>query len=161
MKKVLTLAFPVKEEKILLGLKKRGFGEGLYNGFGGKVEEGEDIESAMRRELKEETGLVACVYQKLGILTFYYSDRAMVVHVFKVMEYEGAPVESEEMTALWFDSTAIPFSKMWPDDEYWFPYFIENKPFEGEFWFSDKTDESGRLQLLKANVRPLTRCYFA
>jgi hypothetical protein len=30
-------------DRVLLGRKKRGFGEGYYNGFGGKVESGETI----------------------------------------------------------------------------------------------------------------------
>lgn len=43
--------------RILLGLKKRGFGAGKWNGFGGKVEKGETIEAAALRELEEESGL--------------------------------------------------------------------------------------------------------
>ena len=39
-----TLMLIVDENKILLGMKKRGFGEGKWNGFGGKVNEGETIE---------------------------------------------------------------------------------------------------------------------
>ena len=36
--KNMTLVFPLKPGKVLLGMKKRGFGSELYNGFGGKVE---------------------------------------------------------------------------------------------------------------------------
>lgn len=34
-----TLVFPFdkKNGQLILGLKKRGFGEGLYSGFGGKL----------------------------------------------------------------------------------------------------------------------------
>ena len=42
-KKVLTLVYIRDDEKILLGLKKRGFGTGKWNGFGGKVQAGETI----------------------------------------------------------------------------------------------------------------------
>lgn len=42
-----------------VGQKRRGFGEGLYNGFGGKVEKGEHVIEAAVRELQEECGLVA------------------------------------------------------------------------------------------------------
>lgn len=48
-KKVLTLVFVREAGKILLGLKKRGFGEGLWNGFGGKVEEGETVLQGAKR----------------------------------------------------------------------------------------------------------------
>ena len=42
-KKVLTLVHIRDEENILLGMKKRGFGVGKWNGFGGKVQPGETI----------------------------------------------------------------------------------------------------------------------
>lgn len=42
MAKLLTLCIVRKDSKVLLGMKKRGFGEGCWNGFGGKVTEGED-----------------------------------------------------------------------------------------------------------------------
>jgi hypothetical protein len=32
-----------QKDRILLGYKKRGFGMGKFNGFGGKVEKGETI----------------------------------------------------------------------------------------------------------------------
>ena len=39
---------------MLLGMKKRGFGTGKWNGFGGKVEVGETVADAAQRELEEE-----------------------------------------------------------------------------------------------------------
>ena len=39
--------------------KKRGFGIGKYNGFGGKVEAGETTREAASRELLEESNLFA------------------------------------------------------------------------------------------------------
>jgi 8-oxo-dGTP diphosphatase/2-hydroxy-dATP diphosphatase len=47
--KLLTLAFLRRSSQILLGYKKRGFGQGLWNGFGGKVQNGETIVAAARR----------------------------------------------------------------------------------------------------------------
>jgi 8-oxo-dGTP pyrophosphatase MutT (NUDIX family) len=55
--KILTLCLTKEDGMILLGMKKRGFGEGRWNGFGGKVEEGETIVEAAIREMKEESGL--------------------------------------------------------------------------------------------------------
>jgi 8-oxo-dGTP diphosphatase/2-hydroxy-dATP diphosphatase len=52
-----TNAFVVIGDKILLGMKKRGIGEGMWNGFGGKPEPGETILQAAYRELKEECGI--------------------------------------------------------------------------------------------------------
>jgi 8-oxo-dGTP diphosphatase/2-hydroxy-dATP diphosphatase len=47
--KLYTLAFVLDSRRILLGMKKRGFGAGRWNGFGGKVDPGESIESAAKR----------------------------------------------------------------------------------------------------------------
>ena len=52
-----TLCFLQKDNKLLLGMKKRGFGQGKYNGFGGKLQEGETIIQGVLRELKEECGI--------------------------------------------------------------------------------------------------------
>ena len=38
-------------------MKKRSFGAGKWNGFGGKVKEGEEIHEAAKRETKEEAGI--------------------------------------------------------------------------------------------------------
>ena len=38
-----TLCFPKRDDLFLLGRKKRGFGAGYYNGFGGKIEDGESF----------------------------------------------------------------------------------------------------------------------
>ena len=39
-----TLVFPIDEQnRILLGRKKRGFGANKYNGFGGKLDDGESF----------------------------------------------------------------------------------------------------------------------
>jgi hypothetical protein len=42
-RKILTLLLIQKANQVLLGMKKRGFGAGRYNGFGGKVEANESI----------------------------------------------------------------------------------------------------------------------
>lgn len=44
--------------QILLPMKKRGFGKGMFNGYGGKVMEGESVESAMIGNLKKNQDLM-------------------------------------------------------------------------------------------------------
>jgi len=53
-RKLFTLCIVLKRNEILLGMKKRGFGKGKWNGFGGKVLRGETIEKAAKRELREK-----------------------------------------------------------------------------------------------------------
>jgi len=57
MKKIATVLVVVKDGKVLLGMKKRGFGEGRWNGFGGKPNAGESVEEAAIRETQEECGI--------------------------------------------------------------------------------------------------------
>lgn len=47
--KLLTLLFVLEPGRVLLGMKKRGFGEGRWNGFGGKVQGGETVEEGAIR----------------------------------------------------------------------------------------------------------------
>lgn len=71
MKKVvMTNCFIVDSGKVLLGLKKRGFGKGKWNGFGGKPQGNETIEQAARREVWEEVKIKLGGLEKVGILEF-------------------------------------------------------------------------------------------
>lgn len=137
MKKILTLCMICTDDKVLLGMKKRGFGAGRWNGFGGKLEEGETIEVAALREVEEEVGIIPIDMKKLGILEFSFQSESKVleVHVFKVTRYVGTPAESEEMHPQWFSFADVPFSQMWSDDEYWFPYLQSSTLFRGSFLF--------------------------
>lgn len=139
MRKILTLCIVQQEDKVLLGMKKRGFGAGRWNGFGGKVQEGETIGKAAQRELKEEAGILAEDLKEQGTLEFAFQNNPEVleVHVFCTTRFAGEPVETEEMRPQWFFIGAIPFEHMWPDDIYWFPLFLEGKKFKGTFLFQD------------------------
>jgi hypothetical protein len=53
MKKILTLCVPINDGKVLLGMKKRGFGAGRWNGFGGKMEEALDTVKSNYKHIKD------------------------------------------------------------------------------------------------------------
>uniref|UniRef100_A0A7M4FGL5 Oxidized purine nucleoside triphosphate hydrolase n=1 Tax=Crocodylus porosus TaxID=8502 RepID=A0A7M4FGL5_CROPO len=134
-----TLVLLLQPPRVLLGLKKRGFGAGLWNGFGGKVQTGESVEAAARRELLEESGLTVDTLQKMGQITFEFigNSELMEVHIFRADSFHGEPTESEEMRPQWFQLDQMPFSHMWPDDAYWFPLLLHKKLFLGYFKYQD------------------------
>ncbi|KAI8377353.1 NUDIX hydrolase domain-like protein [Blakeslea trispora] len=137
-KKILTLVLVIDSNKILLGMKKRGFGANKFNGFGGKVEQGETIEEGAKRELMEECEIEAIDLEKRGLLLFTFEDDpiALETHIFVTKQYQGHPNETEEMKPEWFTLDTIPFDKMWSDDKYWFPSLLAGELFTGHFHFA-------------------------
>jgi hypothetical protein len=108
--KQLTLVMLHCGHRLLLGLKKRGFGAGKINvrvefararffrailivlqGFGGKVESGETVYAAALRELHEEAGIHTSDAIKCGVIRFEFEGDpvALHVHVFRATQFTG------------------------------------------------------------------------
>lgn len=150
-----TLLLLKSDDQILLAMKKRGFGAGKWNGVGGKIEAGESIESALVRECQEEIGVTPKNWRQVAELDFVQDAETadpwhMYVHAYITNEWEGEPVESEEMMPKWFDIEDIPYGDMWDDDEFWLPQVLDDKKVYGEFTF----DENDKL--LTHDVRVVT-----
>lgn len=135
-----TLLVMVKDEKILLAQKKRGFGKGLYNGVGGKKQENETIYEAMLRETKEEINIEPIDAKLIGIIDFdlYLKDENVTekMHIYMAHDYIGTPTESDEMNPKWFDLDNIPFDNMFEDDIIWLPEALKGNKFKGCFFFN-------------------------
>lgn len=133
----LTLGIVIENNKILLGMKKRGFGVGKWNGFGGKLLAGEQIEDSLIREFKEECGIVVSINKKIGQMDFHIKGDQIVkrVHIFMCILVKGKPQETEEMRPEWFDLNVIPYENMWSSDAIWYPYMLLGKSFKGDLWF--------------------------
>lgn len=149
-KKILTLCLLRKDDQILLGMKKRGFGAGKWNGLGGKVDVGETIEQAAKREIWEESGVVVDNLEKRGVLDFEFQGNPEIleVYIFHAEDFSGVPGETDEMKPQWFDIDFIPYDKMWPDDRLWFPLFLEGKKFRGKFIF----DQEKNAKIIKHSL---------
>lgn len=138
-----TICFLIRDHQILLAMKKRGFGGGKWNGAGGKVEEGESVESAACREVEEEIGVTVQPQhlQSRGYIDFIHDDAPewnQRVHVFFISEWDGEPVETDEMRPQWFNTNELPFDAMWIDDPHWLPLAIAGKTMAATFRFTEK-----------------------
>ncbi len=78
---------------------------------GGKVEEGESDEQALRRELMEELGVQAEVSELVHEETHHYGDRLVALHFYAVrIEGEVQPIDCDE--PCWIDpceTDSLPF----------------------------------------------------
>ncbi|XP_050540892.1 uncharacterized protein LOC126905334 isoform X2 [Daktulosphaira vitifoliae] len=150
-RKILTLTMIIRDDEILLGMKKRGLGMGKWNGFGGKVELNESIEEGAIREVKEECGLDVIFMEKIGILEFDYIDSKELLegHVYICSQFSGNIVETED----------TPFDTMWIDHKYWYPLLLKKIPFKAYFKYKghDKILDYN-ITLLNSQSKFKTKC---
>jgi len=134
------------KNQVLLGMKKRGFGEGKWNGFGGKNKGDETIIETALRELHEEAWILLTPnqVQKAGILHFYWQEKSewdQDCHIFW-WNYDWPFEETDEMKPQWWDFDKIPYEQMWEDDNIRFPKLLAKEfPMDINFTF----DADGKL----------------
>jgi len=142
--KTTTISFLINDSGVLLSEKKRGFGKGFLNGYGGKVSEGEQVEEAAARELNEESGLTANPkeFNKVAVIDFFDGDEHIFeCHVFFISKWEGEIKESEEMAqpAL-YQLDNIPYKRMWASDRAWLPLIFSGEKIKAKAYYRKGMD---------------------
>jgi 8-oxo-dGTP diphosphatase len=80
---------------------------GLWEFPGGKVEADEDVLSALRREIREELGIIIRQAQPLIKIRHDYTDKSVLLDVWRVSSFEGVPQGMEGQPIKW-----VPLSQL-------------------------------------------------
>ena len=95
------------ENRILLQNRVKDDWKG-YTFPGGHVEPGESFVDAVKREMKEETGLDILNPRLVGIKQFPIERGRYIVLLFKATEFSGEVVSSEEGEMEWINLDELP-----------------------------------------------------
>ncbi|WP_448378037.1 NUDIX domain-containing protein [Fervidobacterium sp.] len=150
--KVATICYAENDGKILFLLRKKEPFSGHLVPPGGHVEEGEDVESATKREFLEETGL-ELVDLKLKMVTSEVGPEHYnwILFIFVGKTKETNFVESEEGSLSWIEKEKILSENLSPIDKLLVPYILD----ETDIMWKAEIEYSKEKQIVRWQVEEM------
>ena len=98
----------LRSDKVLIALRsKQSHQGGLWEFPGGKVEEGESVEAALSRELKEELGIDIHSASSVMQISHDYNDKKVLLDVWSVTDFSGEPCGAEGQPVKWVSQALL------------------------------------------------------
>ena len=105
---------------------------GKYNGLGGRLEAGESVVAGMRREILEESGLLAEQLVLRGTISwpgFGKAGEAWFGFIFRIDRWSGTPhAGNHEGTLEWVAVDTILELPLWESDRLFLPMVFDRSP---------------------------------
>lgn len=90
------------QDEVLIALRPQSAHQGrLWEFSGGKVEQGETVQQALARELKEELAITVQTSQPLIQIKHHYDDLTVLLDVWRVINFSGQPRSCEGQKIQW------------------------------------------------------------
>ena len=125
-----TLAYIEKGDAYLLlhrVKKDHDVNQGKWIGIGGHLEERETPVQAMKREIREETGLTVKGYRYYGYIDFLNDLAAPErMYLYKVTSFEGELIDCDEGELAWIKKEKMTDLPMWEGDKAFLPLLEED-----------------------------------